>query len=111
MGEAEQVKGELNLWSKLVPELVGAQVVDSCKGSHKMFFESSDSSFGGIDTMVARRDQLDCHFAGADVLLNCFGAFVVNDVECWIAKTLVNAAMKEGSVREAIGRTMMVLRS
>ncbi len=49
-----------------------------------MFFESSDGSFGGVDTMVMWRDQLNCHPVGADVLLNCFGAFVVHDVQCWL---------------------------
>ncbi len=49
-----------------------------------MFFESSDGSFGGIDTMVMRRDQLNHHPVGADVFLNRFGAFVVHDVQCWL---------------------------
>jgi hypothetical protein len=83
-----------------------------------VLFESSNGLFGGIDTMVMRRDQLDCHPVGTDVLLNHFGAFVVHDVQCWlvvpsnrIAKTLVKGAMKEASVRKAIGWTMMALRS
>ncbi len=49
-----------------------------------MLFESSDGLFGNVDTMVMQRDQLDCHPVGADVLLNCFGAFVVHDVQCWL---------------------------
>ena len=49
-----------------------------------MFFESSDGSFGGVDTMVMWRDQLNCHPVGADVLLNHFGAFVVHDIQCWL---------------------------
>ncbi len=49
-----------------------------------MFFESSDGLFGGVDTMVMWRDQLNCHPVGADVLLNHFGAFVVHDVQCWL---------------------------
>ncbi len=49
-----------------------------------MFFESSDCSFGGVDTMVMWRDQLDCHPIGLGVLLNCFGAFSVHDVQCWL---------------------------
>ncbi len=49
-----------------------------------MFFESSDGSFGGVDMMVMWRDQLDCHPVGVDVLFNCFGAFVVHDVQCWL---------------------------
>ncbi len=48
-----------------------------------MFFESSNGMFGGIDTMVMWRDQLNCHPVGVDVLLNRFGAFVVHDVQCW----------------------------
>jgi hypothetical protein len=49
-----------------------------------VFVESSDGSFGGVDTMVMWRDQLDHHLVGADVLLNRFGAFVVHDVQCWL---------------------------
>ncbi len=49
-----------------------------------MFFESSDDLFGGIDTMLMWRDQLNCHPVGADVLLNRFGAFVVHDIQCWL---------------------------
>ncbi len=49
-----------------------------------MFFESSDGLFGGIDTMVMWRNQLNCHPVGTDVLLNRFGAFVVHDVQCWL---------------------------
>ncbi len=49
-----------------------------------MFFESSDESFGGVDTMVMWRDQLDHHLVGADMLLNRFGAFVVHDIQCWL---------------------------
>ncbi len=49
-----------------------------------MFFESSDGLFGGVDTMVMWRDQLDCHLVGVDVLLNRFGAFIVHDVQCWL---------------------------
>ncbi len=49
-----------------------------------MFFVSSNGSFGGADTMVMWRDQLNCHPVGVDVLLNCFGAFVVHDVQCWL---------------------------
>ncbi len=46
-----------------------------------MFLESSDGAYGGIDVMVMRRDQLDGHFFGLDVLLGRFGAFVVHDVQ------------------------------
>ncbi len=49
-----------------------------------MIFESSDGLFGGIDTMVMWRDQLNCHPVGADVLLNRFGSFDVHDVQCWL---------------------------
>ena len=49
-----------------------------------MFFESSDGLFGSIDMRVMWRDQLNPHPVGADVLLNCSGAFVVHDVQCWL---------------------------
>jgi hypothetical protein len=49
-----------------------------------VLFESSDDSFGGVDTMVMWRDPMGCHPIGANVLLNCFGAFVVHDVQCWL---------------------------
>ncbi len=49
-----------------------------------MFFESSDGLFGGVDTMVMWRNQLNRHPVGVDVLLNCFGAFVVHNVQCWL---------------------------
>ncbi len=49
-----------------------------------MFFESSDGLSGSVDTIVMWRDHLDHHPVDADVLLNCFGAFVVHDVQCWL---------------------------
>ncbi len=49
-----------------------------------MFFECSDGSFGGVDTMVMWRDLLYCHPVGTDVLLNHFRAFVVHEVQCWL---------------------------
>ncbi len=63
-------------------KVVRAKVVDGCKGSNKVLFESSDGLFGGVDTMVMWRDQLDCHPIGGDVLLNRFGVFVVHDIQC-----------------------------
>ncbi len=55
-----------------------------CNGSNIVFFESSNGLFGSVDMMVMWRDQLDCHLVGADVLLNCLGAFIVHDVQCWL---------------------------
>ncbi len=49
-----------------------------------MFFESSDGLFGSIDTTVMWREQLNHLPVGTDVLLNCFGAFVVRDIQCWL---------------------------
>ncbi len=45
-----------------------------------MFLESTDGAFGGVDTMIVRRDQLDFHLVGLDVLLNCLRAFIVHNV-------------------------------
>jgi hypothetical protein len=44
-----------------------------------MFLESTDGAFGGIDTMIVQRDQLDVHLVGSDVLFDCLGAFIVHD--------------------------------
>ncbi len=33
-----------------------------------MFLESTDGAFGGVDAMIVRRDQLDFHLVGSDVL-------------------------------------------
>jgi hypothetical protein len=46
-----------------------------------MFFEGADSTFGGIDAMVVRWNQLYFHVVLFDVLLNGLGAFVIHDVE------------------------------
>jgi hypothetical protein len=45
-----------------------------------MLLESTDGAFGGVDAMIERRDQLDFHLVGSDVLFNCLGAFIVHDV-------------------------------
>ncbi len=45
-----------------------------------MFLESTDGVFGGVDMMIVRRDQLDFHLVGLDVLFNCLGAFIVHDI-------------------------------
>ncbi len=35
-----------------------------------MFLESTDCAFGGVDAMIVRRDQLDFHLVGSDVLFD-----------------------------------------
>jgi hypothetical protein len=45
-----------------------------------MFLESTDGAFGSVDTMIVRRDQLDFHLVGSDVLFDCLVAFIVHDV-------------------------------
>ncbi len=45
-----------------------------------MFLESTDGTFGGVDAMIVRRDQLDFHLVGLDVLFDCLGAFIVHDI-------------------------------
>jgi hypothetical protein len=47
-----------------------------------MFHESTDGAFSGVDVMIVRRDQLDFHLVGSDVLFDCLGAFIVHDVKC-----------------------------
>ncbi len=49
-----------------------------------MFFESSDGSFCGIDTMVVVKDKLDVYFLGPDILFNSVGPIVVHHVQCWL---------------------------
>ncbi len=68
------------MWQKLVPKLEQAKHVDGCEGSNKVFLESADGAFGGVDAMIVRRDQLDFHLVGMDVLFNCLGSFIVHDV-------------------------------
>ncbi len=46
-----------------------------------MFFEGADGTFGGIDAMVVRWDQLYFHFVFLDMLLNGLGTFIIHDVE------------------------------
>ncbi len=84
-----------------------------------MFFEGANGTFGGIDIMVVRWNQLYLHLVLFDVFLNGLGAFVIHDVEhrlvlsclCRILKTSMEAVMKDALVRFGIGRTMMTLRS
>jgi hypothetical protein len=45
-----------------------------------MFLESTDGAFSAIDAMIVRRDQLDFHLVGSNVLFNCLGAFIVHEV-------------------------------
>jgi hypothetical protein len=68
------------LWQKLVSKLEQAKHVDGCKGGNKVFLESTDGAFSGVDTMIVRRDKLDVHLVGTDVLFNCLGLFIVHDV-------------------------------
>ena len=46
-----------------------------------MFFEGADGTFGGIDAMVVRWDQLYLHFVFLDMRFNGLGTFVIHDVE------------------------------
>ena len=46
-----------------------------------MFFEGANGTFGGIDAMVVRWDQLNLHLVLFDVFLNSLGAFVIHEVE------------------------------
>ncbi len=68
------------MWQKLIPKLERAKHVDGCKGGDKVFLESTDGTFGGVDAMIVRRDQLDFHLVGTDVLFDCLGAFIVHDI-------------------------------
>jgi hypothetical protein len=55
--------------------------VDGCEGSNKVFLESTDGAFGGVDPMIVQRGQLDVHLVGTDVFFDCLGAlFIVHDV-------------------------------
>jgi hypothetical protein len=45
-----------------------------------MFLESTDGVFGGAEAMIVRRDQLNFHLFGSDVLFDCLGAFIVHAV-------------------------------
>jgi hypothetical protein len=45
-----------------------------------MFLESTDGVFGGVHAMIVRRDQLNIHLVGLDVVFDCLGAFIVHDV-------------------------------
>ncbi len=49
-----------------------------------MYFKCGDGTFCGIDAVVVQWDQLNVHLVGLDVLLNCFGALVVNHFQCWL---------------------------
>ena len=46
-----------------------------------MFFEGADGTFGGIDAMVVRWDQLYFHRVLFDVILIGLGAFVIHDIK------------------------------
>ncbi len=45
-----------------------------------MFLEGTDGVFGSVDVMIVRREQLEFHLVGSDVLFNFLGAFIVHDV-------------------------------
>ncbi len=49
-----------------------------------MFYKHGDGMFSGVDVVVMRRDQLDVHLVGSDVLLNHLGALIVFHVQCWL---------------------------
>jgi hypothetical protein len=56
--------------------------VHSGERSDEMFLKSCDGSFGSIDSMVVRRDEVDANVFRPDVFFDCGRTFVVHHVQC-----------------------------
>ncbi len=65
---------------KFIPKLEGAKHINGGEGGDKVFLESRDGMFCGINPMVVRGDKLDVDCFGLDVLLDCNGALIVHHI-------------------------------
>jgi hypothetical protein len=52
--------------------------VNCGEGRKKMFFESYNCMFGGIDPVIAGRDKVDVRMVDLDVCFDGLGAFIVH---------------------------------
>ena len=69
---------------KFTPYLERAIWIDGSKVSQCVVFDCFDRDFCCIDSMVVRLDELDIGAVGSDVGFDGAGAFVVEDVKCWL---------------------------
>jgi hypothetical protein len=69
------------LGKKAVPfaEWIGS--IDGAEDGDEMIFQSSDGTFGGVDSMFMRRNALELDFVFQEGCFEILGTFVVKDME------------------------------
>jgi hypothetical protein len=73
VGLSQEIDGDFSLWKEFVPELHGKIISNTGQNAEKMGFEISDSHFGRIASMAARRNELVSHivFGGYKLFHSC----------------------------------------
>ena len=71
----------MHLWDEEVPHLDWSIYIHVRKPCDDVVIVSFDGCLHGIHAMIVRFDKLDICFIVTDIRLDCFGAFVVEDVE------------------------------
>ena len=72
------------LFHKLTPYLQRAIWIDSGKVSECVIFYCFYRDLCRIDSMIVWLDELDLSVVGLDVGFDGAGAFIVEDMECWL---------------------------
>ncbi len=82
-GAWKEVNGVLHLRCKLVPKLDGKVHIGGAKGADESIFKCLDSSFSGIDMVIAGFDKLEATLLWGKVQFDCFCCLIVHDVDFW----------------------------
>ena len=71
------------LWRNFVPKLDWKINIRGAKGAYESIFERLNGTFGGIDAVVTRFDELEAALLWGEVGFYCFCCLIVHDVNVW----------------------------
>jgi hypothetical protein len=71
----------LHLRCNLVPKLDGKVHVGGAKGANESIFECLDSSFSGVDVVIAGLDKLEATLLWGKVQFDCCCCLIVHGVD------------------------------
>ncbi len=80
-GALKEVNGVLHLRCKLVPKLDGKVHIGGAKGANESIFKCLDSSFSGVDAVIAGFDELEATLLWGKVQFDCFFCLIVHDID------------------------------
>ena len=78
---AEDIAGDDGLGSEMVPKLQWKMGVSSAETTDEVILECLDGSFGCVDTMIVRFDELDRSVVSSHVVCDGCCGLVICDVE------------------------------